>query len=210
MESRVRQAISIARAANAGTLPGHLATLVDDLNAPRISWRDVMAEFIDDATTRAVSWSRPDKRFLGSGFYMPGTERDSVSRVVAVVDSSGSIWTAPKVLEAFRAEIQGMLDSGRVESVHVVYCDSKVQGWHDFERGDVIRLEPKGGGGTAFAPAFRHVAEHAHDAAAIVYLTDLECSNYGPEPDSPVLWAVWGRERGPVPFGRVMPVDPFA
>lgn len=210
MEARVRQAISVARAAQAGTLPGHLAGLVDELNAPRVSWRDELAAFIDDATTRAVSWARPNKRFLASGFFLPGSVADSVSRVAVIADTSGSIYSVPEVLSAFRDEIQAMLDGGRVEAVHVVYCDTQVQGVQDFAAGDVVDLRPMGGGGTRFSPGFRHVAEHAANAAAIVYLTDLECGDFGPEPDVPVLWAAWGRYRPQLPFGRLIPVDPHA
>jgi predicted metal-dependent peptidase len=207
METRVRQAVSIAKAANAGTLPGFLKRLVDDLNAPRISWRDVLAEFIDDAATRAVSWNRPNKRFLDSGFFMPGTVADSVGSIAVLVDTSGSV--DDKTLTAFASEVQGLLDSDRVERVHVVYCDSKVQGAHEFDRGDMVRLEAKGGGGTRFDVAFAHVESHCPDVAAIVYLTDLDCRHFGNPPAAPVLWAVHGTRRA-APFGRVLPVDPYA
>lgn len=210
MEARVRQAVSVARAAQAGTLPGFLAGLVDELNAPRISWRDELASFVDDAATRAASWSRPNKRFLQDGFFLPGSVADSVSRIAVIVDTSGSIYGVPDVLSAFRTEIQGMLDGGRVEAVHVVHCDQSVKGTQDFTAGDVVDLRPIGGGGTAFSPAFRHVAEHAGDCAAVVYLTDLECGDFGPEPEVPVLWAAWGRYRPALPFGRVIPLDPYA
>lgn len=143
-------------------------------------------------------------------FFLPGSIADSVSCIGVAVDTSGSIYGAPKVLEAFRDEIQGMLDSGRVERVHIVHCDQSVQGVQDFAAGDVVDLRPLGGGGTAFSPAFRHFAEQAPDVAAIVYLTDLECCDFGSEPDVPVLWAAWGRYRPALPFGRLIPVDPHA
>jgi predicted metal-dependent peptidase len=207
MESRVRQAVSIAKAANAGTLPGFLSRLVDDLNAPRVSWRDVLAEFIDDAATRAVSWNRPNRRFLDSGFFMPGTVADSVGSVAVVVDTSGSI--DDRTLAAFAAEVQGMLDGGRVERVHVAYVDSTVQGSDVFESGDLVRLEPKGGGGTRFDVAWPHLEATCPDAAAIVYFTDLDTRHWGSPPDAPVLWAVHGSKRS-APFGRVLPIDPHA
>jgi predicted metal-dependent peptidase len=210
MEARIRQAVSVARAANAGTLPGFLAGVVDELNAPRVSWRDELAAFVDDATTRATTWTRPNKRFLSMGLFLPGTTADSVGRLAVVVDTSGSIYGEPKVLSAFRDEIQGMLDGGRVEAVHVIHCDAAVAGTQDFAAGDVVDLRPLGGGGTRFSPAFRYIADNVQDAAAIVYLTDLECSDFGPEPEQPVMWAAWGRARPRVPFGRVIPLDPHA
>jgi predicted metal-dependent peptidase len=208
MESRVRQAIAVA-AAGAGELPGSLARILGALNEPRIAWRDVVARFVDDAAVKATCWNRPNKRFLDSPFFLPGSTVDSVRQLAVAVDTSGSIDDA--VLAAFSSEVQGMLDSGKVESVHVVYCDSSVQGSAEYELGDAVELKPLGGGGTAFAPAFAHIAEHAPEAAAIVYLTDLDCSpsRFGDEPAAPVLWAVHGKLRS-APWGEVMPIDPYA
>lgn len=208
MESIVRQAIAVA-AAGAGEIPGALARLLAELNRPRINWRETVERFIDDAASRVLSWSRPDKRFLGGDFYMPGRQRDSVGELAVVVDTSGSIDDA--VLNAFASEVQGILDSGRVERVHVAYVDADVQGWQAFEAGDVVALEPVGGGGTRFDVAWRHLAEQAPDAAAIIYLTDLDCygNAWGDEPPVPVLWCVWGGLRA-APFGEVVPLDPHA
>jgi predicted metal-dependent peptidase len=165
--------------------------------------------FVDDAATRAVDWNRPNKRFLDSGFFLPGSRADSVGCVAVCVDTSGSIDDV--TLAAFAAEIQAMLDDGRVERVHVVYCDARVRGSQEFTAGETVDLEADGGGGTSFAPAFAHVESECTDAAAIVYLTDLEGYGdcFGPEPLAPVLWAVQGSQRR-APWGEVVPLDPYA
>lgn len=204
MESRVRQAISVARAANAGELPGFLARLVDELNASRVSWRDALAEFIDDSAERVTCWNRPNKRFQGSGFILPGSTADSVGDVGVVVDTSGSV--DDRTLAAFQSEVQGVLDSGRVERIHVVYCDSKVQGRAEYERGDLIALDCPGGGGTRFDVGLAALPE---TVAAAVYLTDLDSRHWGAPPEFPVLWAVIGPKRA-ARFGRVLPIDPYA
>lgn len=208
-ESMVRQAIAVA-ASQAGELPAGLKRIVDELNKPRVSWRDVLARFIDDAATRALDWNRPNKRFLDSGFFLPGSQPDSVGTIAVCVDTSGSIDDA--TLATFAAEVQAMLDDGRVERVAIVYCDAEVNGTQEFTTGETVKMEPAGGGGTSFAPALAHVAEHCPEAAAIVYLTDLECygrGGWGMEPSMPVLWVVWGRHRW-APFGEVVPLDPYA
>lgn len=212
MEARVRQAVSVARAANAGTTPGFLERLIDELNAPRVSWRDELREFVNSSATRALAWERPNKRFLRSSFYMPGKRRDGIGKVAAVVDSSGSIDAA--TLSAFRDELQGILDGGNVDSLVVIYCHQSVHDECEFERGDVVTLDVKQTGGTLFGPALRHMDEQHGDAAAIVYLTDLEPAAYHPdgwgqEPAAPLLWAVIGNQRA-APFGRVLPIDPHS
>jgi predicted metal-dependent peptidase len=204
MESRVRQAISVARAANAGELPGFLARVVDELNASRVNWRDALAEFIDDSAERMTCWNRPNKRFLGGAFILPGSTADSVGDVGVVVDTSGSV--DDSTLAAFQSEVQGILDSGRVERVHVVYCDSKVQASAVYERGELVTLECLGGGGTRFDVGLAALPEWV---SAAVYLTDLHSKHWGAPPEFPVLWAVLGPRRA-APFGRVLPIDPHA
>ena len=96
--------------------------------------------------------------------------------------------------------------------MYVCYCDSRVHGSAEFRLGDTVKLDISGGGGgTAFAPAIEHITTHCPDAAAIVYLTDLDCmaSRFGREPAAPVLWAAWGRLRA-APWGEVIPLDPHA
>lgn len=79
-----------------------------------------------------------------------------------------------------------------------------------FEKGEPIISNVPGGGGTAFSPTFKWIEENAEQAAAIVYFTDLDCSDYGPEPDTPVMWLAYGHpQRLPaliarVPWGEVI------
>lgn len=209
IEVMVRQAISVAKAANGGAIPEFLAPLVQQLNAPRLDWRTELVEFIDDSATRAVDWNRPNKRFLDSGFILPGSVADSVSCVAVVVDCSGSV--GRDTLATFESNSQALLDDGRVERLVVIYCHNRVCGEAEFLASDVVKFAIPESGGTAFGPAFRHIAEHYPEAAAIVYLTDLDpwgADAWGDAPDVPVLWAVDGSKRF-APFGRVLPIDPY-
>ncbi len=61
-----------------------------------------------------------------------------------------------------------------------------------------------------FAPAFAWVAEHVPDAAAVIYLTDCDSRDYGPEPAVPVIWAATEEPRDVPPFGELIRIDPHA
>ena len=47
----------------------------------------------------------------------------------------------------------------------------------------------KGRGGTRFAPVFEYVDDHQLNPDCVIYFTDLECNDFGPDPGYPVLWA---------------------
>ena len=117
------------------------------------------------------------------------------------VDTSGSIDDA--TLAAFAAEITAILDEAAPEAVHVVYCDDAVAGTETYEPGDMIRLTPHGGGGTAFRPVFDWIAAVRHPAG-LRHLSHRPLrQDFGPEPEYPVLWVSTGSTDAP--FGEVIP-----
>lgn len=205
-ETLTRQAAAVAMKAGDGS--GNLAKTVAELSRSRFDWRDSLARFIDDTAQRVNDWSRPDRRFLGGDFYMPGKTKAAIAHLAVAIDSSGSI--NDQVESAFAGALQGVLDSGIVERVSVTWCDATVKGEQFFEAGDAVRLVRMGGGGTAFAPALEHIDQAHQDAAAILYLTDLDApaSRFGKPPAAPVLWLAWGTKTA-APFGEVIPMDPW-
>lgn len=206
MQTAVRQAANIAKAANAGSLPAGIQRLVDELLKPKVDWRSVLRRFVDESTTRDFAWSRPNRRLVPHGIITPGTISDGVSHIVIAVDTSGSI--DAEILRAFAAEINGAFCEGAVDRITVIYADAAVQHIEEFETGDELVLHPAGGGGTAFSDTFRRIERDYPDARACIYLTDLYVSDFGREPPMPVLWGVYGDPRAfeqlaaAVPFGE--------
>lgn len=209
MQTKVRMAANLAKAANQGTLPAAVQRIVDSLLKPKVDWRAVLRRFVDESVTRDFSWARPNRRLLPHGFITPGTIADGVPHVSICVDTSGSI--DDEILGAFAAEVRGALDEGAVDAITVVYCDAAVGNVDNFERGDELALHPTGGGGTRFSPALRYVREKRPDTKAIIYLTDLHCSDFGQDPSIPVLWGVYGRDKDfdslATPFGELIQIQ---
>lgn len=204
-ESRVRRAVNVAKAQNAGKIPGDLERLVETLNAPRVDWREVLRRFIDESAQRDFSWTRPNRRHIAAGLHLPGYVPDGLNHLVVAVDTSGSV--DADTLASFAGELSAALDEGGADRVTVIYADRRVQRVDTFQAGDPLELNPVGGGGTAFADTFDYIERHAPDASAIVYFTDLQASRFGNEPAAPVIWAHWGGAGAVPPFGEVLPID---
>lgn len=200
-EVATAQALAVAKAHNAGSLPGYLARLAQEAAAPRIDWREQLRRFVDSAARADYSWTRPNRRFIGSGFYLPGIQPDGLTRLVAIVDTSGSITDAD--LDAFRAEIAAAMEDGAADALTVIYTDTDVKGVQEFTRGDQIALEPKGGGGTDFRAVMAKLDEIAPDASAVLFLTDLAAASFGDQPAAPVLWVATSSLPAP-PFGETI------
>lgn len=206
VQRQIRQAASMARGANAGSLPAGVQRLIDRLVAPVVDWRQVLRRFIDDSSRKDYTWTRPNRRLLSRGLILPGLQSDGINHLVVAVDTSGSI--DEEILVSFASEINAAFGDGNVDKISVIYIDTKVHRVEEFEAGDELDLRPEGGGGTAFSDGFRWINENAEDASAVVFFSDLFVTDFGEEPPMPVLWAVHGDRRtfdklaSNVPFGE--------
>ena len=206
-KAKVLAAAAIAKA-QAGDLPAEIERLVSEQRAPaRQDWRQQLRRFVTQSISRDHTWARPNRRFIGSGLYLPSLQSDAVDHVLIAIDTSGSIDS--RALSAFAEEMQDIFGSGACDRITVVYCDRVIHGEPAaFTNGDSLVFTPVGGGGTDFAPVTEWAAEQ--QAACLIYLTDLLCRSFGTDPGLPVLWARWGAYGVEPPFGDVIEIDPHA
>jgi len=198
------QATTVAR--KAGKMEGGLERSVKDARRPAADWRAVTQRFVERLMPSDYSWTRPNRRFVAAGLYLPGVVRESIPRLVTAIDTSASI--GQDLLDLFGGQMTAILHEVRPEVLEVVYCDSKVQSIESFTPDDpVVDLHPKGGGGTRFQPVFDALADDP--PVAVIYFTDLE----GPapvEPDYPVLWVTTEAATRTAPFGETVVLSPWA
>ncbi|MEM8986681.1 MAG: VWA-like domain-containing protein [Pseudomonadota bacterium] len=190
------QAAQFAKAA--GRLPAAVDRFVDDMRRPRIDWRAALRRFVTATVRQDYSWSRPNRRYVASGLYLPSMETPGLGRLVIAVDTSGSI--DDETLAQFAAEMNAIVEDAKPDGVDVVYCDADVARVERFDPHDLpLTLNPKGRGGTSFRPPFEWVEAEGALPACLIYLTDL----YGDFPDPPAYPVLWASTTDEVaPFGE--------
>jgi predicted metal-dependent peptidase len=186
-----------------GKLPAGLARLLDNTINPKLNWQELLARFIERSARSDYSWLTPNRRYIHQNIYFPSLSNSELSQIVIGIDTSGSITSYE--LNRFAAEISGIMEQYPA-SIHLIYCDTKVQDYQLFERSDLpVTINPKGGGGTDYRPVFELIGHEALDPACLIYLTDMECINFPTsEPDYPVLWVKSGTSPRRPPFGEVL------
>lgn len=203
-EQAVREATSLAKARGWGAeMPDAIREVLSEIEQGKHDWREQLRQFTDNRAAVKSSWKRPNRRFATANFVMPGNEKDGIDHALWMIDTSGSMdshW-----LSCIRGEVQEALDAGFIDKITVVCIDTSVKAIFEYDTGDAIDFEPVGRGGTEFAPAFNWIRSQDTEFTCCIYLTDLDCNNFGIEPECPVLWAVYGRYwNRPVPFGEVI------
>jgi predicted metal-dependent peptidase len=200
-------AIAAEQAVRAAKMCGHepadVARLLGESRESKQDWRAILRDFITAATPSDYRWTPPNRRHISSGLYLPSLHGHGLGPIVIAVDTSGSIGS--RELEQFAGEISAIADEAKPEAIHVVYCDAAVQSSQEFGPSEPVCLEPKGGGGTDFRPAFEWVQRTGLEPVCLIYLTDLCCSSYPDPPSFPVLWVTDSRRAAP--FGETVPIS---
>ncbi|MGD1106078.1 MAG: VWA-like domain-containing protein, partial [Terracidiphilus sp.] len=199
-EIAVNQAATVAQ--QAGKVPAGLKRTLEGAAEAQVDWRELLRRLWSDTIPADSSWMRPNRRHIWSGLYLPGVVREGTGEIAIAVDCSGSV--NARQLRLFEAEIRCILEGQRPERVHVLYFDAEVHKVDTYAAGEMLHLDPVGGGGTEFGPCFDWLNEHGIHPQTMVFLTDLYGTFPDSAPDYPVLWASTGSRHAP--FGSVVPM----
>jgi len=197
----VEQAETVAKVA--GKLPGGAVRALEAAQAAKVDWRELLRRAWSDTIPADYSWTRPNRRHVWSGLYLPGVTSEGVGEIAIAVDCSGSV--NARQLGLFEAEIRSILAGQQPRLVHVLYFDAAVQKVETYQAGQPVSLSPVGGGGTDFRPCFDWLEERGIVPQTLVFLTDL-CGTFPRgAPTFPVIWASTEMRR--VSFGEVVPIE---
>lgn len=175
------------------------------VGSARLEWKKILDCFLQEEIND-YSFQPPDRRFAESGFFLPDfnqAER-SLKDVLFMVDSSGSVNDEViadvyseicSAIEQFDGALQGKLGFFDTQVFTPVPFTSIQQ---------LLRIRPKGSGGTDFGCIFRYVGRWGEkEPSCIVIITD-GLGDYPPEDDArgiPVLWVLYGDAAFP-PWGK--------
>lgn len=161
-------------------------------------WKEVIKSRAQAVQNRRdYSWNKLSRRYAGQDVWLPSLVGESLGNIVVAVDTSGSI--ADEQLNLAAALTNSILEEFPGTTVHALYVDHMLRKVEVFEEHDMpVKFEVEGRGGTSFYPAFDWANEAAMsglEITALVYITDLECSDpyYMPRPEYEVIWAFNGR-----------------
>lgn len=203
IDAKVRAAATLARAR--GKVPAHIEQYLKNLDESQVDWRARLWRAADHfgGAFEDSSWTRPNKRYIGHGAYVPSTQSFGPGTVVCIADTSGSV--SDKELKAGFSEMQGICQSTRPEKVIVLQCDAALNEdpLHLEEDEDLpTDIKVKGRGGTDFRPPFKWLEENQITPQYLVYFTD----GYGPFPNDPGYPCIWVMVNSDVnaPFGETI------
>lgn len=193
LRQKVAQAAQMGRMA--GNMPSSLKRAIHDVLHPPVPWEDLLRPMVRSIAHDDETWSRRNRRF--PGVYLPSMHSERVGTVVVIGDTSGSITNDE--LRKMGGSVIDITEEVRPQTIHVLWADKQVAGEQVFDYGDLIALDPKGGGGTDMRVPLARAAELEPDV--VVLLTD----GYTPWPtDVPYPLIVCCTTETNVPIGEVV------
>ena len=185
---------------------------IDRLLQPEIDWRQVLRDFVTTTCKGSdyASYSRPNRRFLHAGIYMPSGVSEKVDELVIAVDTSGSIGQGE--LTRFLSELQAIINNVNPTRVRIIYWDTKVCRSELYGEGgdDLLTVaqstKPTGGGGTDITCVNKYMQDNNIKAQAVIVFTDGYLGGVHGTWDVPVLWCITSTKRFVPPVGDVIHV----
>ena len=193
-----------------GNLPLFAQRILKELKKPQTDWRTILNEFCQ-IEILDYTFSPPDRRYDDSDFFLPdlNTTYDiGVSKLLFMVDTSGSI--TDNMLTTAYSEIRGAIEQfdGKIEGRLGFFDAAVVPAVPFVDAESLLKIVPRGGGGTNFHVIFDYVDTLEEKPGFIIILTDGEA----PIPDEemakgiPVLWLIIGDGEAPE-WGKVARVS---
>jgi predicted metal-dependent peptidase len=180
-----------------GPEAGNVAESLAPASAGTIAWRQALRRYVRHATQVEPIFQRPPRRFPHLVGIIPGmVHRPTKARVMAVVDTSGSIGT--DALEQISAELELM---SRSHDVTVVECDAAIHAIYPLTN---KLTTVHGRGGTDLRPPFQPAVMSKVTPDVIVYFTDGAGPAPTNQPRVPVIWCLTANGERPAAWGRVI------
>lgn len=192
------------KAKKAGNMPGNIQRLVEELvPAEKLNWKDIIRDMSRDAKSKeSRTWSRPNRRRLGGDIIAPGYGDDTIYKLIVCFDVSGSV--SDEQFKEMKSEVATVLEQNLINSALLIAVDTEVHDPLEITNVDQIATwKPRGGGGTDFSSAMDFVGSQ-EGAIGCVFLTDLQTSSFGKQPDFPVVWVNWLNDGNKAPYGRTV------
>ena len=188
-----------------GKLPAGIKRLVNELLGNVIDWRGLLYKYIQSTLPFDYTWIKPNKKSYATGIYMPDVVREQID-IICSIDTSGSI--SEEELTEFSSELLGIINSFENINLTIIYNDTEVYGPHRLQNptpSDIIKLKPKGGGGTNHIPVFEWVNKNNENASLLICFTDGYTS-YPNNSSIDTIWVLAGHhcDKDTIPFGRVI------
>ena len=206
VRDEIKEAMLAAAAASdgAGNLPAGVKRILQDLTAPKMSWRELLRMQLESTLKSDYTWMRAGRKGWHMDAIMPGQKPDELIDIAVMIDASGSI--DPHMLRDFISETQGIMEQFQSYKIHVGTFDTRVYNTVQYDSENLDSMadyQVEGGGGTDFDCIFEYLKEEQIEPKRLVVFTDgYPFGSWGDENYADTVWILHGTTTIVPPWGQ--------
>lgn len=157
----------------------------------KVSWDVLLEKYFTDKVERHQKWTKPNKRFINSGVYLPKRERlPHMGRVVCAIDTSASM--DDEDVAVILGNVSRLCEMCNPSQLDILYTTDHVYKTETYYRDDYPIPVPKRlrAGGTDMRSAIRWAERTGEEIDLLVIFTDgyTRTSHY----DGELVWVIVG------------------
>lgn len=178
LDTLILQALNIAR--QQGLLQGSMGVEVDELLRPDVSLEEVLHEYLHQSLfEKESSYSRPNRKFIHQGLYLPGSVRPKES-LHAIIAIDASISVSMEEYHTFLGTLREILENYYEHTLQVLPFDTEVKEELILHLTQFDSLSdsdlhiPKAEGGTDFDSVITYLESRdvSNDQSLLIILSD--------------------------------------
>jgi predicted metal-dependent peptidase len=206
VRDEIKEAMLAAAAASdgAGNLPAGVKRILQDLTAPKMSWRELLRMQLESTLKSDYTWMRAGRKGWHMDAIMPGQKPDELIDIAVMIDASGSI--DANMLRDFISETQGIMEQFQSYKIHVGTFDTRVYNTVQYDSENLDSMadyQVEGGGGTDFDCIFDYLKEEQIEPKRLVVFTDgYPFGSWGDENYADTVWILHGTTTIVPPWGQ--------
>lgn len=186
-----------------GRIPGEIRIYIDNLIAPKLNWKVLLANFLSSYNDDDFSWKRPNRRYMPD-YYLPTLHSPSLADITVAVDTSGSV--TDNQFKSFISEIAAIHARLSPECIEVIDFDTEIRSIQNIKQyEDLTKLNFTGRGGTSLHDLFKYT--NKNPPQILIVFSDLYCDLNIRATNYPVLWVVINNKEAKAPFGTLVHLE---
>lgn len=197
----VQSAVTLGRMA--GKTPGKVEKILNEILKPKLPWKSILHNYLQDKLDADWSWNRPNRRF--HDVYLPSLLPDE-GRLISIamfLDTSGSI--KEEDVKRFVSEVAYIHSEFKPAKLSVLQFDVTIQEENTYLPDDNLKkIKIKGGGGTSYHHIRNWIQKNKPTLALI--FTDLMCQPMKPVKGTDLIWIVKNNPEEDAPQGKTIHV----
>jgi predicted metal-dependent peptidase len=202
MEWQQAMASAMHTAIQYGVISENSKRKIVDTLSPPMDWKKILSSQICDKFGRDdYTWSKPSRRSIALGYYLPSTHGITVDKIAIAIDTSGSM-SEENISQAVGL-VRDMINQVAPQEILIIEADCEVcqttilQQHQDFSPPAL-----NGGGGTNFIPAIELAEKKG--ITTLVYITDL-CGEFPNKTSLDIIFLTESKNVSPI--GRTIHIN---